>query len=92
LAIRFEELIEEKTATLRRILNHAEKHGFPVNIPRKQALLLLDSAINPETSPTYRSGKTGKWREAFTEEHKSIFKGIAGDLLIRLGYEEDENW
>ena len=41
LALRFEEFIEEKTATLRRILNHAEKNGLRVNIPRKQALQLL---------------------------------------------------
>jgi hypothetical protein len=35
---------------------------------------------------------TGGWREFFTEEHKQLFKDVAGDLLVRLGYEKDNNW
>ena len=43
-------------------------------------------------SPTFRSGKTGEWKKHFTDEHKAIFKEIAGDLLVRLGYEKNNNW
>ena len=28
----------------------------------------------------------------FKEEHKKVFKDVAGDLLVRLGYEKDKNW
>jgi hypothetical protein len=61
-------------------------------MPRKKALSVLVGAIQPGRSRTFRSGKTGGWREQFTEEHKALFKDIAGDLLVRLGYEKTNDW
>ena len=49
-------------------------------------------SIDPKRSPTFRSGKAGGWQEAFTEEHKRLFKEVSGDLLIELGYEKDHGW
>ncbi|MCK4582902.1 hypothetical protein KAU18_06255, partial [Candidatus Bathyarchaeota archaeon] len=43
------------------------------------------------TKPIYRSAH-GRWRNEFTEEDKRLFKATAGDLLITLGYEEDNDW
>jgi len=51
-----------------------------------------ESSINPTKSPTFRSGKTGEWKKDFTDEHKQIFKDIAGDLLIKLGFETNLHW
>jgi hypothetical protein len=45
-----------------------------------------------ESSSFYRKGVAGDWRHVFTEQDKRIFKEIAGDLLIELGYEKDESW
>lgn len=39
-----------------------------------------------------RKGVVGDWCRYFTEEHKVLFKQLAGDMLIRLGYEEDNAW
>ena len=39
-----------------------------------------------------RKGIIGDWKNYFTEEHKKKFKAIAGDLLIKLGYEKDDKW
>lgn len=39
-----------------------------------------------------RKGVAGDWQNVFTEKDKRIFKEEAGDLLIELGYEEDNNW
>lgn len=44
------------------------------------------------SSRTFRSGKIGSWRTHFTPEHKELFKKVAGQLLIDLGYEKDMNW
>jgi len=41
---------------------------------------------------TFLKGQIGSWKEYFTEEHKKLFKEVAGDLLIELGYEKDLNW
>jgi hypothetical protein len=39
-----------------------------------------------------RSGKPGQWREQFGPDHVERFKALTGDLLVRLGYEADQNW
>lgn len=34
----------------------------------------------------------GDWKNVFTEKNKQEFKAAAGDLLVRMGYEEDNDW
>jgi hypothetical protein len=92
LTLRFEDFVSHRTATLERVLDHAQSRGLTVKLLREEALRVLDAAINPERSPTFRSGKIGKWRQSFNEAHKNAFKEIAGDLLIQLGYEENYDW
>ena len=91
LAIHFEDLIHDRAATLARILDHFLTR-VSLHTPRELILESLESSINPSRSPTFRSGKTGEWKKYFTDEHKQIFKDVAGDLLIRLGYEKDNSW
>ena len=91
LAIHFEDLINERTATLSRLLDQLETR-ISLPVPRQAILDALESSIDPKRSPTFRSGKTGEWRKHFTDKHKRIFKDVAGDLLIRLGYEKDDHW
>ena len=91
LALHFEDLIEHRRAALSRILDHFLAR-VPLHADRTRILDALEASINPGRSPTFRSGKTGEWRQHFSAEHKQIFKDLAGDLLIRLGYEKDANW
>jgi hypothetical protein len=92
MCIRFEDLINKRDATLSAMLDEVQKTGYTIPTPREKALEILVEAIQPKKSHTFRSGKTGGWKEHFTEEHKTLFKDVAGDLLVRLGYEEDNNW
>ncbi len=89
--IHFEDLIHERAGTLNRIIDHCLAR-VPLQADRGLLLESLETSINPSKSPTFRSGKTGEWKNYFSNEHKKIFKEVAGDLLIRLGYEEDDNW
>ena len=91
LTIHFEDLIHERAATLTRIMDHLIAR-LPLPAPRERILDALETSINPSKSPTFRSGKTGEWKKYFKEEHKKIFKEVAGDLLVKLGYEENSNW
>lgn len=43
------------------------------------------------TKPIYKQAM-GRWSNEFTEDDKRMFKRIGGDLLIQLGYEENEEW
>ena len=92
MCIRFEDLIDNRDATLLSMLDEVEKAGYVIPTPRKQALSVLVEAIRPKKSHTFRSGKTGGWKEYFTDEHKILFKDVAGDLLVKLGYEENNDW
>lgn len=91
LSIHFEDLIHDRAATLTRILDHFLTR-VPLRTPRELILESLESSINPNRSPTFRSGKTGEWKKYFTDEHRKIFKDVASELLIRLGYEKNNNW
>lgn len=91
LAIHFEDLILDRTSALTSIMEHLLTRA-PLQTPRQLILNSLETSINPQKSPTFRSGKTGEWSKYFTDEHKQIFKEAAGDLLIKLGYEQNHDW
>jgi len=91
LKIHFEDLINDRAATLNHIIDHFLAQ-IPLQVPRQLILESLESSINPSRSPTFRSGKTGEWKKHFTQEHKKIFKDVAGDLLVKLGYEKNNDW
>jgi len=91
LTIHFEDLIHDRTSALTCIMEHLIAR-VPLQAPRELILNSLELSINPTKSPTFRSGKTGEWKKHFTEDHKKIFKDVAGDLLVRLGYEKNSDW
>lgn len=40
----------------------------------------------------YRKGIAGDWKNHFEDGEKRVFKEIAGDMLVKLGYETDLSW
>ena len=89
--IHFEDLVNDRPAALERIVDHFLAR-VPLAVPRSRIHEVLESSINPAKSPTFRSGRTGEWKQHFTPQHRAMFKEAAGDLLIRLGYEKDNDW
>lgn len=65
-------------------INIAEKFSFKSKSKRKKGTIKQKSHL--------RSGKTGEWKDLFTKEHKQEFKGLFGDVLIKLGYETSNDW
>jgi len=45
-----------------------------------------------DKSSHFRKGTPGDWKNHFTEEHVKVFKEKWGDLLIKTGYEKDNEW
>lgn len=90
--VRYEDLIgSEQQLYVSKILHYyMARSGSEYEL---EALLEKALAnINPQHSHTFREGGTGKWKKYFNDKHKKIFKDIAGDLLIDLGYENNYNW
>ncbi len=92
LCVRFEDLINHRDAALTAMLDEVEKTGYRIPTPRGKAISLLVNAIQPAKSRTFRSGQTGDWRGHFDPEHKKLFKEVSGDMLVRLGYEKNNDW
>jgi hypothetical protein len=92
MCVRFEDLINQRDATLHAMLNEVEKLGYKLPTSRAKAISILTEAIQPKKSHTFRSGKTGGWTQYFTDKHKKLFNDVAGDLLVRLGYEKNNDW
>lgn len=99
LSVRFEDLVgpqgggslEKQIESVRAVANHLK-----LDVSAEQIELVardLFGKIPGEVEGnTFRKGQIGSWKKYFTEEHKRLFKEIAGQLLIDLGYEQDLNW
>ena len=99
LTLRYEDFITDRDGSLGKVLDHAVQAGFPLGgkkntaqLTRQAALQVLADSIDPQRSPTFRSGKIGGWKAKFSDENTHLFKEISGDLLMRLGYEQDNDW
>lgn len=49
-------------------------------------------AGSEDRSRHFRKGIAGDWKNHFTPVHKQVFKERYGDLVVRLGYETDNDW
>jgi len=92
LTLHYEDFTAGRRAALQLIFEHAVQRGFVSRYEPERAIAILADSIEPQRSPTFRSGKTGAWREAFSAENKRLFKEVAGGLLVQLDYEKDFNW
>lgn len=91
-SVRFEDLVSgERKSVIAKMMRHycgRVEREYEENEMVKRAV----ENINPDKSPTFRKGGAGDWRKEFTPEHKEKMKEIAGDMLIRLGYEKGSGW
>lgn len=76
------------THLLENRIGHVE---FEPETEARLVQMMVESAARKDQSTTFREGKTGGWREAFSERHKAAFKAAdTGGWLARLGYAEDD--
>lgn len=78
-------LFRRKSLTTKTVRNIIENHNF---VKKTKGRLPGQEKQNHH----YRKGISGDWKNHFTEKHKKYFKENYNDLLIKLGYEENENW
>jgi hypothetical protein len=92
LCLRFEDLILDRQKALNQLLDYLNTRGFKSVYSRQQEIDVLQQAIAPKKSGTFRKGQPGNWREHFTPANIAFFKEQTGDLLMRLGYEISADW
>jgi len=92
LAVRFEDLVSERQALVAEqiVRFYADRTDAPCDVAACVSRML--ACVAPQKSHTFRSGKRAGWRSEFGVHHRRLFADLAGDLLIRLGYEQDDSW
>lgn len=92
LAVRYEDLTgpDQPSWVAKIVAFYAERRAGAIDQQSVTEDLL--GRIDPAKSHTYRKGRKGGWREAFTPACVDAFKEVTGDLLVRLGYESDDRW
>ncbi|MBL28160.1 MAG: hypothetical protein CMM50_11505 [Rhodospirillaceae bacterium] len=91
--VRFETLVgaqgggsrEAQIAEMRRIADHLD-----LDLTDDRLAEAADAVFGGTL--TFKSGQIGRWREAFTDRHRALVKQLAGDAIVRLGYEESDDW
>jgi len=89
--IKFESLINSKKETIKSLIDY-----FGYNLSNIDIEKIIDNSSKKEAAKKaprhFRKGNEGDWRNYFSQKHKSIFKELAGNYLIELGYENDLEW
>jgi hypothetical protein len=95
--VRYEELLGRPVEEVRRLLDFLGADAGEKTVERLVERSAFQRKSNRERgqedpSSRLRKGVAGDWKNVFTAEDKRIFKEVAGDVLIKLGYERDGNW
>lgn len=94
---KYEDLLQDPRGVLNRILT---KLGHTIPDSRLDAVVQANTkdklrqalTATAQHNTFVRKGIAGDWQNYFNAAHARAFKELAGDLLVRLGYERDQNW
>ena len=97
-SLRYEDLLARPFAGMQKLWNFL---GVQVD-PTLEKAILDEMSSNPDEEwQTKRNediasflpkGHAGNWQRLFTARDKSLFKEVAGEMLIKWSYENDLNW
>lgn len=93
--IRFETLMNNYNDTFMMIFTHLGFSGDDLAIALQ--LSAMENLNNKTDSQILRDSHIGsrattKWKNYFKDAHKKAFKGMFGDALVQLGYEDSDQW
>jgi hypothetical protein len=86
--VTFEDLLEDREKVLAEL-----GHYLGLSVNSVELTGSTSFAAMRKTAPQHlRKGIRGNWKSFFTDQHKELFKQVAGDCLVRLGYESSNDW
>ena len=97
LEVRYEDLLQRPEQEVRRLLEFLGADASEQTVKRCVSAASFERLAGgrsrgQEAASFFRKGIAGDWKNTFTEQDKQDFKAVAGDLLIDLGYEKDNDW
>lgn len=94
--VRYEDLLARPEAEARRLLEFLGADADDETARRCVSAASFEKLSKgrergeEDPSSFFRKGVAGDWRNTFTEQDRRVFEEAAGDLLARLGYEQDD--
>lgn len=102
LKVRFDDLIENRVDCAGRILRYGVDRTAAIVGLRASELgpqfdglkeQMAEASMDTKYSATFRKGVVGGWKEAFTAEHRRLFKETdKNEWLTKLGFAESPGW
>lgn len=99
ISLRYEDMLAQPFAEIARLWKFLGVKKVNKTLERQ---LLAEMSSNPDEEWQAKrnegiasflpKGQAGNWRRLFTEKDKALFKEVAGDTLVKWGYEKDLNW
>ncbi len=99
ISLRYEDMLSKPFAELSRLWKFLAVKNIDTTLEQK---LLQEMSSNPDEewqaqrnegiASFLPKGQAGNWQRLFTARDKTLFKEIAGDVLVKWGYEKDLNW
>jgi hypothetical protein len=95
---RYEDLLRNTAAEVKRLLDFLEVRSDKGVVRRLVNQASFENISGgrqrgeEDSTSLVRKGIAGDWKNVFSDKDKQIFKREAGDLLVKLGYEKDDNW
>lgn len=89
----YENLVENPEQELKKLLTFLEEEFDEkiLDFHQKKRNLADESSACQVMNPIYKTSKN-RWESELDHNQKNIFKEIAGDLLIELGYAKNHDW
>jgi hypothetical protein len=98
LELRYEDMMADPEGQFRRLFTHygfhpaAVERGIEFGLKHSFQRRTGRNVGEVEERSHFRSGESGQWRKHFDDRHRRAFKECHGDLVVRLGYEPDNDW
>lgn len=99
ISLRYEDMLAQPFAEISRLWKFLAVKEIGKTLEKQ---LLAEMSSNPDEewqaqrnegiASFLPKGQAGNWRRLFTEKDKTLFKEVAGDVLVKWGYEKDNNW
>jgi hypothetical protein len=99
ISLRYEDLLSKPFAEMSRLWKFLSVKKISKTLEKQ---LIAEMSSNPDEEWQAKrnegiasflpKGQAGNWQRLFTEKDKALFKEVAGDVLVKWGYEQDLNW
>jgi hypothetical protein len=99
ISLRYEDMLTQPFAEMSRLWKFLSVKKISKTLEKQ---LLAEMSSNPDEEWQAKrnegiasflpKGQAGNWQRLFTEKDKALFKEVAGDVLVKWGYEKDLNW